>query len=217
MLTRYGEERRRGVANDAAVKIALSRAGRVIFVSGVTLGLTNAGLTFCSVDVVASIGWGGALSCFVAVSVHLSLLPALMVICGPYLQQCTCSRACGQEVALCNGCGNTTVESSASLLSVQTPTTRDSKVVDKSSFTQMTEDAGVSLKWVRLGEFCRDHRNAIITGMFVLMVPFTYCTLQYQTSISGLMLTPRETPALITMENITGACMECVTAKQTQK
>ena len=60
-------------------------AGRVVFVSGVTLGLTNAGLTFCSVDVVAAtcIGFGGACACLVVVTVHLTLLPVLLVICGP--------------------------------------------------------------------------------------------------------------------------------------
>jgi uncharacterized membrane protein YdfJ with MMPL/SSD domain len=49
ILSRYAEELRRGVPNAVAVTVALSRAGRVVFVSGVTLGLTNAGLTFFSV------------------------------------------------------------------------------------------------------------------------------------------------------------------------
>ena len=112
MLTRFDEEIRQGSGTLDAVWVALSRAGRVVFVSGVTLGLTNgertprfsseqsrrsdadsackrafgcwsaAGLTFCSVDVVSSIGWGGAVSCAVAVAVHLTLLPALLVVSG---------------------------------------------------------------------------------------------------------------------------------------
>ncbi len=82
MLKRYREEVRKGKPNLEAVRISLSRAGRVIFVSGTTLGLTCAGLTFSSVNVVASIGWGGALMCAIAVLVHLTLLPALLVLCG---------------------------------------------------------------------------------------------------------------------------------------
>ena len=48
MLSRYLEELRDGKTNLEAVSTALSKAGRVIFVSGLTLGLTNAGLTFCT-------------------------------------------------------------------------------------------------------------------------------------------------------------------------
>ena len=41
MLTRFDEEIRQGSGTLDAVWVALSRAGRVVFVSGVTLGLTN--------------------------------------------------------------------------------------------------------------------------------------------------------------------------------
>ena len=41
MLTRFDEEIRQGSDTLDAVWVALSRAGRVVFVSGVTLGLTN--------------------------------------------------------------------------------------------------------------------------------------------------------------------------------
>ena len=44
MLTRFDEEIRQGSGTLDAVWVALSRAGRVVFVSGVTLGLTNGGL-----------------------------------------------------------------------------------------------------------------------------------------------------------------------------
>ena len=41
MLTRFDEEIRQGSGTLDAVWVALSRSGRVVFVSGVTLGLTN--------------------------------------------------------------------------------------------------------------------------------------------------------------------------------
>ena len=92
MLTRYREEVRRGKSNLEAVTISLSRAGRVVFVSGATLGLTNVGLTFCSMSVVAGIGWGGFLACVISVVVHLTLLPALLAVCGPCCRPMTAMR-----------------------------------------------------------------------------------------------------------------------------
>ena len=184
ILSRYAEELRRGVSNAVAVTVALSRAGRVVFVSGVTLGLTNAGLTFCSVDVVAAIGWGGTVACFVAVAVHLTLLPALMVVCGPCLA-CSC----------CDG--DTARDGSRALLSVQTAASVGA------GQTVLQRTVQVNQRWVRQGEFCRDHRGGIIIAMVALMVPFSYSVLQYRTSVNGMMLTPRGTAALTAMESIT--------------
>lgn len=198
MLTRYGEELSRGEPNAVAVKVALSRAGRVVFVSGVTLGLTNAGLTFCSVDVVASIGWGGTLSCLVAVAVHLTLLPALMIVCGPCLHTLARRLCRSGHVLNWNRCTGYTTLDSQHLLPGQTAGARAAK------FMQRFESADISQTWVRLGEFCRDHHNAIIIGMIGVMIPFSYATLLFKTSVSGLMLTPRETPALTAMTDITG-------------
>ena len=186
ILSRYAEELRRGVPNALAVTVALSRAGRVVFVSGVTLGLTNAGLTFCSVDVVAAIGWGGTVACFVAVAVHLTLLPALMVVCGPCLVSSCCD-------------GVATRDASESLLSVHTA----ASVGGGQASAQRSVRAEVSQRWVRQGEFCRDHRSGVIAVMVALMVPFSYSALQYQTSVNGMMLTPRGTAALTAMESIT--------------
>ena len=199
MLTRYGEELRRGMANADAVRVALSRAGRVVFVSGVTLGLTNAGLTFCSVDVVASIGWGGTMACFVAVAVHLTLLPALMVIAGPCLRpvahyRCSCAALTDR---ICGGGGG----GDGSGTSLSTPL----RTRGPGGSTKMSRSGSEEIgpRWVQLGEFCRDHRNAIVAVMVAMLLPCCYAVLQYQTSISGLMLTPRQTPALVAMENIT--------------
>ncbi len=205
MLTRYSEELSRGVTNTVAVAVALSRAGRVVFVSGMTLGLTNAGLTFCSVDVVASIGWGGTLSCFVAVAVHLTLLPALMIICGPCLHALANSLCGSERFSNCSYRCTTSDNAldSESILPGQTAGAGTGK------FMRRSESTEVSQRWVRLGEFCRDHRNGIICAMVVVVIPFFYCTLQYQTSVSGLMLTPRETPALTAMTDITGPPHAC--------
>ena len=79
----------------------------------VSSAIVATGLTFCSVTVVAAIGWGGAAACALAVCVHLTLLPALLVVLGPCccmpLVNCRCtSEVC---VALCRavcavgGCG----------------------------------------------------------------------------------------------------------------
>eukprot|EP01043_Picozoa_sp_COSAG02_P010157 COSAG02_NODE_352_length_24036_cov_20.479258_24_plen_218_part_00 len=207
------------MTNIVAVKVALSRAGRVVFVSGVTLGLTNAGLTFCSVDVVASIGWGGTLSCFVAVAVHLTLLPALLIVCGPCLHTFA-HKSCRCELfSNLSYCTSDTTLGSESLL----PTAgvgagkfmRGSERVPRRGDSTLPpgllgSGGPVSKRWVRLGEFCRDHRIAIISAMIGVMIPFGYSTLQYQTSVSGLMLTPRETPALTAMTDITGSPHACL-------
>lgn len=102
ILTRYREELLKGKPNIDAVTVALKRAGRVVFVSGVTLGLTNIGLTFCPVTVVNAIGWGGAVSCTVAVAVHLTLLPSLLVLLGPPCQAAMgwWRRQCGNSYCL---------------------------------------------------------------------------------------------------------------------
>ena len=75
--------------NLEAVAVSSSRAGRVVFISGITLGLTMIGLTFCSVTVVAAIGWGGAAACILAVLIHLTLLPAILIVMGP----CCCFKS----------------------------------------------------------------------------------------------------------------------------
>ena len=83
-------------------------AVHALFITGtcpvhVSSAIVATGLTFCSVTVVAAIGWGGAAACALAVCVHLTLLPALLVVLGPCccmpLVNCRCtSEVC---VALC--------------------------------------------------------------------------------------------------------------------
>ena len=186
MLTRYGEEVRRGQPNLEAVKVALSRAGRVVFVSGVTLGLTNAGLTFCTVDVVASIGWGGACACLVAVTVHLTLLPALLVICGP------CCRPFAHIRCTRNNCRHCsfTKPSDNELLS------------PLAGGRKPSSDAGAEAMWLSLGKFCRDHRGKIITLLSLSLIPFLALCFRYESSVNGEMLTPHKAPSMIAMNNI---------------
>ena len=137
---------------------------------------------------------------FVAVAVHLTLLPALMIICGTHLYHLP------RKLVGCEGFASCSCRDSDTEQGLETLLRPSEEGAEVGSTTEVSryDSTEVSRRWVRLGEFCRDNRNAIIGTMMGVMIPFGYSTLQYQTSISGLMLTPRETPALIAMENITG-------------
>ena len=108
-----------------------------------------AGLTFCSVDVVSSIGWGGAVSCAVAVAVHLTLLPALLVVsgrcCGDAGRALRWRRCCSCR---CPGrcCGRAATRELASL--------SEQLAVDGLPSEASKADGNEAL-WIRLGEFDR--------------------------------------------------------------
>ena len=224
VLTRYSEEVAAGKSNVAAVRLALLRSGRVVFVSGVTLGLTNLGLTFCTVDVVASIGWGGTFCCAVAVAVHLTLLPGLLVVFGPALEGCRrqccscCGVSSGRSSADDSG-GSSVAAGPPHGVSVPSnyraedrymiPYVSHASSLSATLADSLQEAAGPPLRlsrveaaWVQLGQFCRDHRSAVVASMGVFLLPFLYLTSRYHTSVDGYLLTPRSAPSLAVMQAI---------------
>jgi hypothetical protein len=204
MLTRYGEELRRGKSNIQAVTIALSKAGRVVFVSGVTLGLTNAGLTFCSVDVVAAIGWGGAICCAISVVVHITLLPALLILSGPCCRSLANYRCTVQTaVAMLQKCDSTYRCRVCSSQKRREPTQLTALIPFDQTWGSSREASPPYSGWIRLGLWCRDYRACVISTMLVALAPLCYfvCVKAHITA-DGAMLTPHETPALLTLRDI---------------
>ena len=283
MLTRYREEivRLRNIKNNRsnfwlnleAVAVSTSRAGRVVLISGVTLGLTMVGLTLCTVTVVAAIGWGGAAACALSVLVHLTMLPALLVVLGsccclPLIDyRCTssvCCRATKACASMCNDicccfkstrvpCMESHIEVSsladslfdtsgreynAALLgsdgsesSIQSGrsdrsdqsgrsdgsdgrkrrrrrrTTTTGKQHNKgvmptrgSMYVPSTESVSM---WIRLGEWCRDHRLKVTLLMCCTLAPFVYLCTQAKVSVNQELLTPSNSVALQSMKDIT--------------
>lgn len=83
ILTRYREEVMRGASNAAAVAAAMRSTGRVVFVSGVILGVSFAGLSLIDMALVANIGIGGSVVVGAVVLCNLTLMPALLALAGP--------------------------------------------------------------------------------------------------------------------------------------
>ena len=216
MLKRYREEVRRGKSNLEAISVAVTRAGRVIFVSGATLGLTNFGLTFCSVKVVAAIGWGGFFACMIAVIVHLTLLPSLLAICGPCCRPITayklrfgrlcCDCRTGRsnnfrDMNVVNGHGNhrrkvlqEMPQLAESLLDSRN-NNMDNIYGDQRRFSLLVSPTPAVSMWIHLGKFCKNHRVKLVTFMTLLMVPFIYYATQARLSLSQELLTPRDAPS----------------------
>jgi RND superfamily putative drug exporter len=87
IVTRWREERDRGRANDEAVILAMTTAGRSILFSGVTVALGLFALIAVPFAFVRSLGYGGLLIPLVTVIAALSLLPVLLSVWGPRLDR----------------------------------------------------------------------------------------------------------------------------------
>ena len=252
MLTRYREEVERARSTSSlsgssrfwmnlnAVAVSTSRAGRVVFISGVTLGLTMVGLTFCSVTVVAAIGWGGAAACTLAVLVHLTMLPALLVALGPCccfpLVDYRCSDViCFRLWSICSdicGCSQdqnirrkSDIEvSPVNNTSMQDALLQDSDMYHNSGFDSSSNNSNnnnssssssnnmrtsmyvpstsaVSV-WIKLGQYCRDHKFKVTFIMLLSMIPFVWLCSKAQISVNQELLTPSDSRALQSMKDI---------------
>ncbi|MFI5496002.1 MMPL family transporter [Actinoplanes sp. NPDC051859] len=85
IVTRWREERGHGRDNDDAVRAALVTAGRSVLFSGVTVAVSLAALIALPVPFLRSVGFTGLLIPVVSVLASLTLLPALLSLCGPRL------------------------------------------------------------------------------------------------------------------------------------
>jgi RND superfamily putative drug exporter len=82
ILTRYREERARGLEKMDAIGSAGATASRAIFFSGITVMLALAGLVIFPLSIFISMGIGALLVVFASIVASLTLLPALIGIFG---------------------------------------------------------------------------------------------------------------------------------------
>jgi RND superfamily putative drug exporter len=82
ILTRFREERARGLDKMEAIGAAGATASRAIFFSGLTVLLALAGLVIFPLTIFISMGIGAILVVFVAITASLTLLPAMLSLFG---------------------------------------------------------------------------------------------------------------------------------------
>jgi RND superfamily putative drug exporter len=85
VVTRWREERARGLDNTAAVQHAMETAGHAVVFSGTTVAIGLLALVVLPVPFMRSIGLGGMLIPLVSVAVTLTLLPVILATIGPRL------------------------------------------------------------------------------------------------------------------------------------
>ena len=83
IVTRWREERARGLRNHDAVEAAMASAGRAVVFSGLTVAIGLIALVVIPVPFLRSIGLGGMLIPLVSVAVATTLLPAFLGTVGP--------------------------------------------------------------------------------------------------------------------------------------
>jgi RND superfamily putative drug exporter len=82
ILTRFREERARGLEKMDAIGTAGSTASRAIFYSGLTVMLALVGLVMFPLSIFISMGIGALLVVFASIAASMTLLPALISIFG---------------------------------------------------------------------------------------------------------------------------------------
>ncbi len=83
LVSRWREERAKGLDNEEAVVVAMKTAGHAVFASGITVAISLVALLVVPVPFLRSMGIGGMLIPLVSVAVVLTLLPALLSSIGP--------------------------------------------------------------------------------------------------------------------------------------
>jgi len=83
IVTRWREERARGLTNHDAVENAMATAGRAVLFSGLTVAIGLIALVVIPVPFLRSAGLGGMLIPLVSVAVATTLLPAFLATIGP--------------------------------------------------------------------------------------------------------------------------------------
>ena len=87
IVTRWREERSRGRSNAEAVTVSVRTAGHSVVFSGVTVAVGLLALVLLPVPFLRSVGYGGVLIPLVSIVVNLTLLPALLITLGPFLDR----------------------------------------------------------------------------------------------------------------------------------
>src|SRR3954470_7753036 len=82
LVSRYREELRRHEDKHEAMRVALRNAGPAILASGLTVIVALLTLTLAEVNATAGLGPVGAMGVFLAMVSMLTMLPALLVVCG---------------------------------------------------------------------------------------------------------------------------------------
>jgi RND superfamily putative drug exporter len=87
VVTRWREERERGLENEAAILAAGATAGHAVVLSGLTVAVGLLSLFVMPVPFLRSIGYGGMLIPLVALTAAITLLPACLAAWGPALDR----------------------------------------------------------------------------------------------------------------------------------
>src|SRR2546423_2468827 len=93
VVTRWREERERGLENEAAILAAGATAGRAVVLSGLTVAIGLVTLIVLPVPFLRSVGYGGMLIPLVAIVAALTLLPVTLAAWGPRLDRHRIHRA----------------------------------------------------------------------------------------------------------------------------
>ncbi len=71
LLSRFREERDKGVEPLLAVEVMMQHAGHNVFISGCTIFIAFLGLVFCPLDMLSSVGIGTAVAIFFTIGINL--------------------------------------------------------------------------------------------------------------------------------------------------
>jgi putative drug exporter of the RND superfamily len=85
VVSRWREERSAGHDNEEAITIAMSRAGRAVIFSGLTVAIGLLSMVVLPVPFLRSVGYGGVLVPLMSVAVTITLLPVILATIGPRL------------------------------------------------------------------------------------------------------------------------------------
>lgn len=205
LLSRFREELELGRPVPRAVGITMRQTGRVVLVSGLTLGFCFVGLSFCYIGVVSALGYGGAACCAVAILVHLTLLPSLLLLLGPC---CGAMLRCRWRCSFLGARRRSLPKEAARALTTPlrhrgaASSSADDERRSSLLLSPLAGGGAAAPFWVRLGLFCRDHRLGIIGLLLLLLLPCAYLTTKLRASTTQALLTPRSSPALKTMASI---------------
>ncbi len=99
VVNRFREELRRGLGVRDAVAVTAGSAGLATLVSGATVAIGFGALMLSHVNVLWSIGLGGAIVVGVSVLASLTLIPALLAVFGGHVSRLTLPLSSAQETA----------------------------------------------------------------------------------------------------------------------
>jgi len=199
LLTRFREELEGPLRHDvdpvrrvrAAVRGTMRTAGFTVLLSGFTLMLSFAMICIFPVDVIASMGQGCTVSLFVALLVHLTLLPALLCAFPTFFSKCVArptdpQASLGislQELGGEHGCGDLPLEV---------------------SLARKEREQTFSRVFVFLGRLATTYpQNAFaVSGIIAVTVAVGVSVMNMNISQEIVMSVPHGTPTYVGMEHL---------------